>query len=168
MIDGMHQDWLSYVVKEVYRAQGSLELGSLFRRAEPGPVTAASLWQPHMPLQKMMFSATLTQNREKLQQQGLHQPRLFTSVHSENQRSGQGFEPHRTASGQIAEKFNFPQGLAIPKQICRVHMPTLMRFRGLNVPETVLKVTVQPSSSRTDYLCSVHRGEWRRLSSHLV
>ncbi|MGH0151449.1 UNVERIFIED_CONTAM: hypothetical protein FKN15_024099 [Acipenser sinensis] len=111
MIDSMHQDWLNYVVKEVYRAQGSLELGSLFRRVEPGPVTAASLWQPQMPLQKLMFSATLTQNPEKLQQLGLHQPRLFTSVHSEKRRSGQGFEPHRTASGQTEEKFNFPQGL---------------------------------------------------------
>ncbi|KAK1156363.1 hypothetical protein AOXY_G25321 [Acipenser oxyrinchus oxyrinchus] len=82
MIDSMHQDWLNYVVKEVYRAQEAWSTARFFRRAEPGPVTAASLWQPQMPLQKLMFSATLTQNPEKLQQLGLHQPRLFTSAHS--------------------------------------------------------------------------------------
>ncbi|KAK6483454.1 ATP-dependent RNA helicase DDX51-like [Huso huso] len=151
MIDSMHQDWLNYVVKEVYRAQGSLELGSLFRRAEPGPVTAASLWQPQMPLQKLMFSATLTQNPEKLQQLGLHQPRLFTSVHSEKQRSGQGFEPHRTASGQTEEKFNFPQGLT------EYYVPCNLNNKPLILLHFLLRLKFNPVLCFTNSREASHR-----------
>lgn len=151
MIDSMHQDWLNYVVKEVYRAQGSLELGSLFRRAEPGPVTAASLWQPQMPLQKLMFSATLTQNPEKLQQLGLHQPRLFTSVHSEKRRSGQGFEPHRTASGQTEEKFNFPQGLT------EYYVPCNLNNKPLILLHFLLRLKFNPVLCFTNSREASHR-----------
>uniref|UniRef100_W5U5C5 ATP-dependent RNA helicase n=1 Tax=Ictalurus punctatus TaxID=7998 RepID=W5U5C5_ICTPU len=94
MIDSMQQAWLSQVTKAVYKS-GCGSGVSLFRRVEPGPITVASLSPPQMPLQKLLFSATLTQNPEKLQQLGLHQPRLFSSTHS-------------SAS---EEKFNFPQGL---------------------------------------------------------
>uniref|UniRef100_A0A8C9Y7Q6 ATP-dependent RNA helicase n=1 Tax=Sander lucioperca TaxID=283035 RepID=A0A8C9Y7Q6_SANLU len=82
MIDSMHQSWLSQVVKAVYRSGSGAEALSIFRRTEPACVTAASLSPPQMPLQKLLFSATLTQNPEKLQQLGLHQPRLFSSIHS--------------------------------------------------------------------------------------
>ncbi|XP_053480367.1 ATP-dependent RNA helicase DDX51 isoform X1 [Ictalurus furcatus] len=94
MIDSMQQAWLSQVTKAVYKS-GCGSGVSLFRRVEPGPITVASLSPPQMPLQKLLFSATLTQNPEKLQQLGLHQPRLFSSTHSSTSE----------------EKFNFPQGL---------------------------------------------------------
>lgn len=61
-----------------------------------------SLSPPQMPLQKLLFSATLTQNPEKLQQLGLHQPRLFSSVHSRS-----------TTNPKSQERFNFPQGLTV-------------------------------------------------------
>lgn len=64
-----------------------------------------SLLQPQMPLQKLLFSATLTQNPEKLQQLGLYRPRLFSSTHrgpaSDND------------SAQPEEKFIFPPGLTV-------------------------------------------------------
>ncbi|KAJ8285848.1 hypothetical protein GJAV_G00031630 [Gymnothorax javanicus] len=108
MIDSMHQSWLSQVVKAVYRpGSGSAEL-SLFRRTEPGPLTAASLSPPQMPLQKLLFSATLTQNPEKLQQLGLHQPRLFSSLHSALPATA---SPSTPIVSQPQERFNFPQGL---------------------------------------------------------
>ncbi|KAF4070531.1 hypothetical protein AMELA_G00286450 [Ameiurus melas] len=94
MIDSMQQAWLNQVTKAVYKS-GCGSGVSLFRRVEPGPITVASLSPPQMPLQKLLFSATLTQNPEKLQQLGLHQPRLFSSTHSSTSE----------------EKFNFPQGL---------------------------------------------------------
>uniref|UniRef100_A0AAQ6ALD4 ATP-dependent RNA helicase n=1 Tax=Amphiprion ocellaris TaxID=80972 RepID=A0AAQ6ALD4_AMPOC len=84
MIDSMHQSWLSQVVKVVYRSGSGSETTSIFRRTEPAHITAASLSPPQVPLQKLLFSATLTQNPEKLQQLGLHQPRLFSSVHSQS------------------------------------------------------------------------------------
>ncbi|XP_060738225.1 ATP-dependent RNA helicase DDX51 [Tachysurus vachellii] len=94
MIDSMQQAWLNQVIKAVYKS-GRDSGVSIFRRVEPGPITVASLSPPQMPLQKLLFSATLTQNPEKLQQLGLHQPRLFSSTH------GSASE----------ERFNFPQGL---------------------------------------------------------
>ncbi|KAM9476005.1 ATP-dependent RNA helicase DDX51 isoform 2-T2 [Clarias gariepinus] len=93
MIDSMQQAWLNQVTKAVYKNGSG---ASIFTRTEPGPITVASLSPPQMPLQKLLFSATLTQNPEKLQQMGLHQPRLFSSTHT---------------STTSEEKFNFPQGL---------------------------------------------------------
>lgn len=58
-----------------------------------------------MPLQKLLFSATLTQNPEKLQQLDLHQPRLFSSTH----RQADATVP----AAQKAERFDFPQGLSV-------------------------------------------------------
>ncbi|CAL8311712.1 unnamed protein product [Boreogadus saida] len=70
-------------------------------RLSPPP----SLTPPQMPLQKLLFSATLTMNPEKLQQLGLHQPRLFSSTHS-------GPAPSAgPASATSQERFNFPEGL---------------------------------------------------------
>lgn len=64
-----------------------------------------SLSPPQMPLQKLLFSATLTQNPEKLQQLDLHQPRLFSSTH----RQAGGAAP----AARTAERYDFPQGLTV-------------------------------------------------------
>ncbi|XP_017280097.1 ATP-dependent RNA helicase DDX51 isoform X2 [Kryptolebias marmoratus] len=104
MIDSMHQSWLSQVVKEVYGSGAVPEATSIFRRTEAAHITAASLSPPQMPLQKLLFSATLTQNPEKLQQLGLHQPRLFSSIHSPS--NSTAADP-----SQKQDRFDFPQGL---------------------------------------------------------
>ncbi|TSL97351.1 ATP-dependent RNA helicase DDX51 [Bagarius yarrelli] len=101
MIDSMQQAWLNQVTKAVFKCGRDSRM-SIFQRVEPGPITVASLSPPQMPLQKLLFSATLTQNPEKLQQLGLHQPRLFSS----------------TLGAMSEEKFNFPQGLTL----FRVHL----------------------------------------------
>ncbi len=63
-----------------------------------------SLSPPQIPLQKLLFSATLSQNPEKLQLLDLHQPRLFSSTH------------RSTETGtQSQDTFNFPQGLAVSR-----------------------------------------------------
>lgn len=59
-----------------------------------------------MPLQKLLFSATLTQNPEKLQQLGLHQPRLFSSIHSHSNTT-------LAAPNQKQDRFDFPQSLTV-------------------------------------------------------
>lgn len=61
-----------------------------------------SLSPPQMPLQKLLFSATLTQNPEKLQLLDLHQPRLFSSTHTSTDMSTQN-----------QESFHFPQTLSV-------------------------------------------------------
>ena len=45
-----------------------------------GPLTVANALKKLVPLQKLLFSATLSQNPEKLEQMNLFEPRLFTSV----------------------------------------------------------------------------------------
>lgn len=66
-------------------------------------VLSLSLSPPQMPLQKLLFSATLTQNPEKLQQLGLHQPRLFSSIHGSA----------ATTPTLKQDRFDFPQGLTV-------------------------------------------------------
>lgn len=68
-------------------------------------VCPLSLSPPQMPLQKLLFSATLTQNPEKLQQLDLHQPRLFSSNHCQADGS--------VEAAQKADCFDFPQGLTV-------------------------------------------------------
>ncbi|CAH2295461.1 ATP-dependent RNA helicase DDX51 [Pelobates cultripes] len=81
MIDNKFQDWLHHVTKAVYQVKpGAPRM--LFARKEPGIVTAASYSQCQTPLQKLLFSATLTKNPEILQPLDLYQPRLFTSTHN--------------------------------------------------------------------------------------
>ncbi|XP_078082930.1 ATP-dependent RNA helicase DDX51 [Mustelus asterias] len=112
MIDSMHQDWLNQVVKAVYQVGECSAPSTLFQRTEPGVCTAASHSRLQMPLQKLLFSATLTQDSEKLQQLALHQPQLFTSNYAPSE-----LEPHMTQSehretvGTVRNKYTLPEGL---------------------------------------------------------
>ncbi|KFV66920.1 ATP-dependent RNA helicase DDX51, partial [Dryobates pubescens] len=90
MIDDMHQNCLNQIVKAAFQAGNGSGSSMLFQRTKPGPLTAASCCSPQIPLQKLLFSATLTQDPEKLQQLDLFQPCLFTSVYSEQKTLGDG------------------------------------------------------------------------------
>uniref|UniRef100_A0ABM5F238 ATP-dependent RNA helicase n=1 Tax=Pogona vitticeps TaxID=103695 RepID=A0ABM5F238_9SAUR len=104
MIDGMHQDWLQQAVEAASRAEEAAgALGLFGRRAEQKPLTAAKACCPQLPLQKLLFSATLTRNPEKLQQLGLFQPRLFMPASS---------EPQVVAPQDVEKKYALPEGLS--------------------------------------------------------
>ncbi|XP_021268140.1 ATP-dependent RNA helicase DDX51 isoform X1 [Numida meleagris] len=122
MIDDMHQNWLNQVVKAAFRAENDAGSNTLFQRTKPGPVTAASCCYPQIPLQKLLFSATLTQDPEKLQQLGLFQPRLFTSVYSEKKTLGDGTETERDAE----EKYTLPEGLSQSYVPCDLNSKPLL------------------------------------------
>lgn len=64
---------------------------------------------PQMPLQKLLFSATLTQNPEKLQQLGLYQPRLFST--------GLAGRGPSDADGDSGGKYTFPAGLTVSRAL---------------------------------------------------
>lgn len=66
-----------------------------------------------MPLQKLLFSATLTQNPEKLQQLGLYRPRLFStgSVHRGLR------DPDVDVAGDLGGKYTFPAGLTVSRAL---------------------------------------------------
>ncbi|XP_071120070.1 ATP-dependent RNA helicase DDX51-like isoform X1 [Mytilus edulis] len=70
MMDHIKQDWLSQVENAVHSDERPLT----------GVLTVARSKHMEIPLQKLLFSATLSQNPDKLQQLNLFQPKLFTSV----------------------------------------------------------------------------------------
>lgn len=145
MIDSMHQSWLSLVVKAVYRSGSGPEASSIFRRTEPAYVTAASLSPPQMPLQKLLFSATLTQNPEKLQQLGLHQPRLFSSVHSQSNNAVPA------APTQRQDRFDFPQSLT------EYYVPCTLSKKPLLILHFILRMKLSPILCFTNSRETAHR-----------
>ncbi|MED6265354.1 ATP-dependent RNA helicase ddx51, partial [Characodon lateralis] len=144
MIDSIHQSWLSLVVKAVYRSQAAPGARTLLRRTEPVCITAASLSPAQMPLQKLLFSATLTQNPEKLQQLGLYQPQLFSSVHSPS--SSTTADPT-----QKQERFDFPQGLT------EYYVPCTINKKPLLILHFILYLKLCPILCFTNSRQTAHR-----------
>nr|CAB3237169.1 ATP-dependent RNA helicase DDX51-like [Phallusia mammillata] len=70
MMDQIKQQWLPLVEESVYKNG---------KRQKTGVVNLRSLKSPTFPLQKLLFSATLSADPEKLEQLNLFQPRLFTA-----------------------------------------------------------------------------------------
>ncbi|KAM5192563.1 ATP-dependent RNA helicase DDX51 [Mantella aurantiaca] len=131
MIDSMNQDWLPHVTKAVFKVHSDAP-SMLFARKEYAVSTVANSIQCQIPLQKLLFSATLTHNPEKLQQLGLYQPRLFSSVHK---------QPHKDTAESPEEplssaNFSLPEGLThyyIPcnlnsKPLILLHFLLTLRF----------------------------------------
>lgn len=74
VMEDVQNDWLNHVDRAVYSNPET--------RPKPGPINCASLSNSGSAiyLQKLLFSATLSQNPEKLQQLELYEPKLYTSV----------------------------------------------------------------------------------------
>ncbi|XP_078000222.1 ATP-dependent RNA helicase DDX51-like [Glandiceps talaboti] len=102
MMDQMSKDWIKQVENAAY--DNTAENG----RPLPGPVTIASISRIHTPLQKLLFSATLSQNPEKLMHLNLFQPKLFTSV----VRTSSDDVSRETKTGEFVGKYTTPVGLS--------------------------------------------------------
>lgn len=105
MMDSMYQSWLPRVVAAAFPNDGAKGPPALLQRRQLEAVTAASTCCPQMPLQKLLFSATLTQNPEKLQQLGLYQPRLFSTGLARGGTRDTGEDV------DLGGKYTFPVGL---------------------------------------------------------
>ncbi|XP_004690702.2 PREDICTED: ATP-dependent RNA helicase DDX51, partial [Condylura cristata] len=127
MLDSMHQSWLPRVVAAAFPSTGTKDPLALLQRRQTPTVTAASTCHPQMPLQKLLFSATLTQNPEKLQQLGLYQPRLFSAglAHS---------GPRDTGDEDLGGKYAFPTGLM------HHYVPCRLRFKPLVILHLILEM----------------------------
>ncbi|XP_021018651.1 ATP-dependent RNA helicase DDX51 [Mus caroli] len=120
MIDSMHQSWLPRVVAAAFYSEGPTGSCALLQRTQPQAVTAASTCVPQMPLQKLLFSATLTQDPEKLQRLGLYQPRLFST------RLGQQSPKDTAEVDENSGKYTFPVGLTHHYVPCRLSSKPLI------------------------------------------
>ncbi|XP_064337418.1 ATP-dependent RNA helicase DDX51 isoform X1 [Camelus dromedarius] len=89
-----------------------------------------SICCPQTPLQKLLFSATLTQNPEKLQQLGLFQPRLFST----GPVRGGLRAPDVDVDGDLGGKYLFPAGLA------HHYVPCSLRSKPLVVLHLILEM----------------------------
>ncbi len=69
-MEDIQNDWLTHVENAVYSGE----------RKRPGPLTVENASKKKLPLQKLLFSATLSQNPEQLEQLNLFEPKLYTSV----------------------------------------------------------------------------------------
>lgn len=111
MMELIKQDWLLRVENAVYTNT----------RPRPGILTANSCLKPQIPLQKLLFSATLSQNPEKLQQLNLFLPKLFTSTVKETPLKPDSVNPDSgkddtvdtpDKQGEFVGKYTTPQGLS--------------------------------------------------------
>lgn len=72
-----YSGWLSLIMSNVYASKNNV--GSEGLRSSFYPINASKFQQNQLPLQKLLFSATLTQNPEKLSQLSLFKPILFVT-----------------------------------------------------------------------------------------
>ncbi|XP_043413186.1 ATP-dependent RNA helicase DDX51 [Prionailurus bengalensis] len=128
MIDSMHQSWLPRVVEAAFPSDSAKDPCALLQRRQLRATTAASICCPQMPLQKLLFSATLTQNPEKLQQLGLHQPRLFSTG------LARGGPKDVDADGDSGGKYTFPAGLS------HCYVPCSLRTKPLVILHLILEM----------------------------
>ncbi|XP_020928366.1 ATP-dependent RNA helicase DDX51 [Sus scrofa] len=130
MIDSMHQSWLPRVMAAAFPGEGTKGPLALLQRTQLQAVTAASISCPQMPLQKLLFSATLTQNPEKLQQLGLYQPRLFSTGSAPGGPRDPDVDEDRDSGG----KYTFPAGLT------HHYIPCSLRLKPLVILHLILEM----------------------------
>ena len=70
VMEDVQNDWLSHVERSVYSGD----------RQKMTTINCANFMKYQTPLQKLLFSATLSQNPEQLQQMSLYEPKLYTSI----------------------------------------------------------------------------------------
>jgi len=70
MMESIAQDWLNILEAAVYQGH----------RKRPGQLTVKTAFTPSIPLQKLLFSATLSHDPEQLEQLNLFEPKLYRCV----------------------------------------------------------------------------------------
>ncbi|XP_077917283.1 ATP-dependent RNA helicase DDX51 isoform X1 [Halichoerus grypus] len=106
---------------------GALQVSWLDQGCCPITRSPFSISCPQMPLQKLLFSATLTQNPEKLQQLGLYQPRLFST--GLTYKGPRDTDEDRDSGG----KYTFPAGLS------HHYVPCSLRTKPLAILHLILE-----------------------------
>lgn len=143
MMQEIKHDWLAVLEHAVDQSKSlSVSSRSLFPTTSstpPGLLTPAKCRSlHHVPMQKLLFSATLSQNPEKLQLLNLFQPKLFTSVAVADTVKVDAFTNLSTLKkGNFTGKYTTPPGLTeyfIPsnqdeKPLVMLHLLHHLKFR---------------------------------------
>ncbi|XP_044741753.1 probable ATP-dependent RNA helicase Dbp73D [Chrysoperla carnea] len=114
MIDREQNDWIYHLEQHMRKEEANFRVGKInlqtFQNTNPPP-------------QKILASATLTQDPEKLYQIGLFKPKLFTS----NTANGQ-IELENVKNDDIVGKLAMPQELNHKYLICSIEMKPQVLF----------------------------------------
>ncbi|KAI8784061.1 ATP-dependent RNA helicase DDX51 [Biomphalaria glabrata] len=78
LMNDVFDDWLDQIEKAAYTPKPGAY--SPNPRGFPGPLTVTDCWKNDMHVQKLLFSATLSQNPELLEKMNLYLPLLFSVV----------------------------------------------------------------------------------------
>lgn len=135
MLSQSYHGWLGKVLKAAYNKQSLTS--NFFNSDRPlsctlqtirhpaGAQTAASFATIQLPLQKLLFSATMTHSPEKLAPLQLYQPTLFTGTGSVNQTKTTDLGKP-TSDVPISGRFSVPEGLSEYMTVCNSGEKPLM------------------------------------------
>lgn len=118
IMDHIQNDWLHHLNRHV-------ELGSSIMTGKVPPVNLNSLLLLKRPPQKLFFSATLSQDPEKLKQWGLFQPKLFSAVSEGVTNEGEG-------NHEPLGKYTTPMELTEKYTVCEAESKPLVLYHLLN------------------------------------
>lgn len=105
VIEHVQNDWLYHLYSHINAGNAPI--------CHPPALTIETLESTSSPPpQKLLFSATLTQDPEKLQQLGLFQPKLFTSVVGDDQLENGAIGKDEAVRGDFIGKFTTPAELS--------------------------------------------------------
>ncbi|CAG9821643.1 unnamed protein product [Phaedon cochleariae] len=138
VLESVQNDWLYHLEKHIH-----LE--------EPGSqdvhVLNLQTLQKHRPPQKLLFSATLSQDPEKLQKLSLFQPKLFTSI-MENQEETNNIEKPRES---FIGKYTTPSELSEKYIVTSVELKPLFLYKFIKMEKLTRSIVF------THSLESAHR-----------
>lgn len=124
-----YSSWLAEVKTAVHSAD----------RPKPFPINVSTFLGCHLPFQKLLFSATLTQNPEKLASLELYHPILFTSKLDNKEVDVEDEENTKDALMGDGERFIIPENLeekmivveADQKPLVLVYLMLSMKYKGV-------------------------------------
>ncbi|XP_076316304.1 putative ATP-dependent RNA helicase Dbp73D [Tachypleus tridentatus] len=129
MMEEITHGWLAAVEKAVFKDSTTSRncpctIKNSKRSLSSFPLTACTFSHILEPLQKLLYSATLSQDPEKLQQLTLFQPKLFTSI---TRTLGLDVSTNQSEkTGKFIGKYTTPEELKEHYTICELSMKPLV------------------------------------------
>lgn len=145
LLDQSYHGWLRKVLKAAYNKEltttgvsnGPMCCNPQTARNPPGQQTSSSFSTIQLPLQKLLFSATMTHSPEKLAPLQLYQPILFTVTATVNQPDNVGLSS--ADDFKSVARYTIPEGLSEYMTTCNngekplivLYFLTQLKFQGV-------------------------------------
>ncbi|KAL3289004.1 hypothetical protein HHI36_003447 [Cryptolaemus montrouzieri] len=123
------------------------------------------------PPQKLLFSATLSQDPEKLEKLSLFQPILFTSVVEDD--SPNGNQDNHEVTDTFIGKFTTPKELSEKYVVCSLDIKPLVLYKYIKIEKLTKSLVFTNSINEAHRLCILFRALFKdklkieEMNSHL-